>query len=320
MSARGEASLLPGTVFQARVERGAERGASSLLLRLVQGGAAAAIARAGLPDDGSSRAALVALLREGLAPDPRTLSRVRRAAARDAAAIARGERLQDEESALAARLEAKGIAASDERVAALSAESWGRGDGSADHRDGRREARPEIPAAEPASADAALLSAGIDVEKDFEAMIPADKASAVLGAFLRSLSERSGGDGGFLQLFNHAPGNDGSWIYVPFSFELDSVAFAGSFRLHLPCLRGGPGKIEARFEARCGDRRIPWSFDLDFGSPSRELRIESGNRDSANAAFGAMESLKAELARSGFSVVAHRPQSDAGVGGLDLDA
>ncbi|MDP3177103.1 MAG: hypothetical protein Q8M76_04315, partial [Spirochaetaceae bacterium] len=84
--------------------------------------------------------------------------------------------------------------------------------------------------------------------------------------------------------------------------------------------RGGPGKIEARFEARRGDRRVPWSFDLDFGSRSRELRIASGNPDSASAAFDAMESLKDELARSGFSVIAGRPSPDASVGGLDLDA
>ena len=98
-------------------------GAGGAPAPVAPGGAAALLSRLGLPDDGASRLALAALLAEGQRPEGPALRRVRNAALRGAP----GEEASWAE--LAARLEAKGLGATDAAVEALGDALSGEGGG-----------------------------------------------------------------------------------------------------------------------------------------------------------------------------------------------
>ncbi|HET7839084.1 MAG TPA: hypothetical protein VFL04_04950 [Rectinemataceae bacterium] len=313
LSASGPAGLQPGSLFRAKVESTP----GGLILRAMapprQAGAGMAeiLARSGLPDDRASRLALTALLGEGLRPQAPALSRVRRAFAR-----AGGE---GEESAsgselgrLAARMEAAGLGSEDGILEALAAEtglpSGSGGGGGAQGGDGSGTG----PGGGQKTAGRRLELAG-------------DELPAVLGALLRQTVLGSGGEGSLLNLFNHARGAEGSWIYAPFRFELDSVAFSGCFRVKLPLQMGGPGRIEADFEAtRRGSEPRTWSLGLAFGGSGRSalgIRANAG-RDKALAAAD-LAGFEADLAASGCSlklVSDEAGEDPLPASGLELDA
>jgi hypothetical protein len=324
--------LEPGTLLKARVERAGD----ALLLRIASKGgrdgissrdlapggaearAASAFSAAGLPNDAASRVALAALLREGMAPEARALARVRRAALRDAES-------GGEEADLAAKMEAKGMPSEDAALDEILAFLDGRGGG--EKGGGEKGAEPESEGRPPAEMDFRLPEDG-DLEKDFRVEVPEGGLPRFLGALIRMMSSRIGGECDSLSLFNQLRGPEGSWIFVPFRFDLDSVDFAGSFRIQLPYVRGGQGRFEAFFSASRGSTSEDWSFFVSFGggrAPSLRLETSGGAADSR--ARSRLDALAAELAGHSCSVHMGTRDGDKGVGlsgagalGFDIDA
>jgi hypothetical protein len=284
---------------------------------------AAIIAAAGLPNDQASRVALAAILSETLAPEPRVLSRVRRAALRDS-----GEGgLAD----LAAKMEAKGLRADadalDELIALSDARSDGDsgGDGAgaegSDARSGQEggDRHRGDPGVTPG-----VTVTPIDLSRDFRAELDEENLPRALGAFIRGLASRSDSGGGKLALFNHLRGKEGSWVILPFRFALDEVDFSGSFRIQLPYLRGGQGRFEAVFSASRGLESEDWSFFASFGGahPS-SLRLVKPT--SAKIPADRIEAFAAELAVLSCGLTVSESEasgaSSAGRrGGFDFDA
>lgn len=304
LTASSAAALEPGTVLKARVERSG----GALLLRLEderlrdpRGGLTAALTAASLPDDAASRLAATALLREGLALEPRALARVRRAALREAA---EGGELSE----LAAELESKGLPAEGEILEdVLSAYA-----GSSGERRG------------PGGSGSGGLPGGGEESREGErsAAIPESDLPRVLGAFLRELAMRAdpGAEGSALALFNHLRGPEGGCVIVPFRFALDAVDFTGSFRIQLPYVRGGQGLLEARFAASSGGASKDWSFSLAFGggrSSALGLRMPEGGAGRVE-----IGELAAELAPLSCSVRASTGRDETGprAEGFDGDA
>jgi hypothetical protein len=275
------------------------------------------LAAAGLPNDQAARAALAALLQEGMAPEARALARVRRAALRDGESGGEG-------TELAAKMEAKGMSADEEALGELLPFMGGRGGGGG-RGEGQGEARDEKEDAPPAAVPSLpgfSLPEALEADKDFRAEVPEGELPPFLAGLLRAVCSRSGGGSDPLALFNHLRGPEGSWVIVPFRFGLDAVDFAGSFRILLPYVRGGQGRFEAFFSASRGNSAEDWSFALGFGggrAPS--LRIDPpGGGAAESLARSGLDVLAAELAAHSCSVRTGGGGADRGEGGLDLDA
>ena len=286
LTASSSAQFEVGTVLKARVERSGEAVLLRMLVRDPHASAASLLTAAALPNDPAARAAIAALLREGIAPEARALARVRRAAQREAAD---GGEWTD----MAAKMEAKGIPAEGAALEGLmqgygSAFSGGDQDpGKGTDRGGGRERDQKT--------DVPNASRAFDPSRDFSQEVPEGELPELLGAVLRGLASRSGGDGA-LALFNHLRGPEGSWVFVPFHFALDEVAFSGSFRLQLPYIRGGQGRFEADFSASRGSASEDWSFSLSFGGGrAPALRIEGSEAGTGRVAGARIDELAAEL-------------------------
>jgi hypothetical protein len=317
-------SLEPGSLMKASVERSGD----AILLRMsgrepsspsqgqARTQASTLVSAAGLPPDTAAFSALAALLREGMAPEPRALARVRRVALQDD-----GERIK-----LAARMEAKGIPAEEEALDDLlrgsaAAPSFG-GRGASDSREGE------------ADAGSARQEGGAEfgnLERDIERSVPEAELPRVLAAFLRALATRAGGldddgpgrEGASLALFNHMRGPEGSWVIVPFGFALDAVDFAGNFRIQLPYVRGGAGLVEAHFSASQGAEPEDWTVLLAFGGGRDSmLRIEAPESRKSSMAGVSFDAFEAELAamRCSLSIGPRREAEGDGSEGLDVDA
>jgi len=333
-TARSERPLAAGSVFPARVLRregalvfqplpsrrssvGSPPAASGFPSLPVSRNDAAALAA---PD----RAILAALLREGVRPSAESVERLRRALRRAGSPGVLG----DEEASvdLAARMEAKGLPAADTAIDAILTGADGRqGHGGHDH-GGRRE-RPEerkesrAPAGEGgATVPIAPDMSPVDASRALSLDVPEGELPALLGALIRGIVFRSGGEGTLLNLFNHAKGPDGGWIYAPFDFELDSIAFAGMIRLRLPRIAGGPGRIEADFAARRegGERR--WSFGLDFGGGRPRLVLRCDEDEAMSASLSRLGEFRVGLAASGRQVEVSMAEGNAAPGDVDVEA
>jgi hypothetical protein len=272
-----------------------------------------------LPNDQAARSALAALLREGMAPEARSLARVRRAALRDGESGGEG-------TDLAAKMEAKGMSAEEAALSDILSFMNGRGGGGRSRDDGRgeegREAAPEALSPEEIAPKALAPSEAVDQDKDFLVEVPEDELSTVLAGLFRAIVSRAGGSCDSLSLFNHLRGPEGSWVIVPFRFELDAVDFAGSFRILLPYVRGGQGRFEAFFSASRGPSSEDWSFFAGFGggrAPSLRIDPPRGGAIGSRARSG-LAALADELAAFSCSVRLGDRGVDHGSGGLDLDA
>jgi hypothetical protein len=332
--------LETGSLLKARVERASE----GLVLRLLPREAderavaekaianKATLPRGSLPIDlrpgdssatAAALAAATALLREGVAPEARALSRVRRAALRDAD---QGGEAVD----LAARMEAKGIPAEEDALGALldlMGGPGGSGGGASEERDRRERAPGGEPNEDPSLEGSVEPWTSIDLERDFRVEVPEEEFPRRLAALLRAMSMRVGEGSDALFLFNHARGPEGHWLLVPFSFEADSVAFKGGLRIQLPYVRGGPGRIEAAFEVSRGSLTEDWSFFASFGGgrpPSLRIQAPRGSVV-GTLARSRLDSLARSLAPFACAVSfserdGERTASGAEGGGLDLDA
>jgi len=273
-----------------------------------------------------------------MSPDSGALGRVRRAALR-----AQGAGRDEAEGLveLAARMESKGIAADDEALSALDRAGDGRGGGSGpgsggDGQDGSASghSRGEEPGGFGREEPGLGLEGGFDLDRDLDLSIPSEGLPRALASFLKALATRIApssdaelaatalSDADRLGLFNHAKGRDGGWILLPFRFALDSVAFKGGLRIQLPCIPGGRGRIEARFDAETGDSGRAWSASLAFGGGARAALVIRAPEDMRGRRFRSrFESFARELAALGCAASAGR-EGEAGIvpGGVELDA
>jgi hypothetical protein len=318
----GVGALGPGTILKARVERSGD----TILLRLAardsRESVAAVLSASNQPNDAAARAAVAALLREGIAPDAQALSRVRRAALRQAAAG--GERTD-----LAAKLEAKGIPAEEATIdrlaqACASASSGGDGASTGGRGEGDRKKDGE-------KEKWRKYEAGTELPEHFlSRMVLEPDLPSVLGDLLRNFAIRTGsGDEAraSLALFNHMRGPEGSWVIVPFRFTLGRVDFAGNLRIKLPYVQGGPGRFDARFSASQGDIIHEWLCFLEFGG-GREasLRIVPPSGDAGREAWARLNLFSSELASIPCAVKVQSVEAFAseteglGIAGFDVDA
>jgi hypothetical protein len=246
---------------------------------------------------------------------------------------------------LAARMEAKGLAAEEAALDALALAGDGRnGDregrgGSPGDRPGGREDGPAGSADGTEESDPA---SDFDLDRDFARSIPESELPASLAAFIKALALRAGSEGSgtgdspkaageaptglggvkaeYLGLFNHAKARDGAWLLVPFRFALDSVAFAGNFRIQLPYVPGGPGRMQARFDASRGGSSRTYLASLSFGGGARPvLRVAAPEGEDSSRFRSLLAAFEAEMAVSGCAVLRGRADADADRG-LDLDA
>ncbi len=338
-AARSQADLSVGSLLRARVEHAP----GGLVFRLETALSAPSspgdallrydsiLRREGFVPDQLGRLAAAALLAEGLKPEAEALLRLRKAAASSQGPDTLEKRLR-----LGARLEAKGLGATAGAIDALvdamdgpagrggQGPSQGNADGQGQGGKGRSQSR-ELP-----GGAAPEESAG------------ADGLPPILGRLIKEacFGGRTEGNGpakdgddslsmaAILRLFNHARAAEGAnnWIIVPFSFALDSVAFTGSFRILLPCMPGGPGRIEASFRAGPGidgDAGSPaeardWDFALFFGAGKPRLVIGAEGRRKELERF--LPHLRATLAGSGCAVEMGFPQSRGLDGSVVIDA
>jgi hypothetical protein len=333
LKASSALNLEPGTTLRAKVDQAG----NGLVLRLADAASRAALDRqgatlaaSGLPNDQAARSALVALLRESVAPDPKALSRVRRAALRDS----EDGSLTD----LAAKMEAKGLGADaealDELSALTDARLGGRGASGGASGGAGGEGQGESGDREGGQAENALETnpakewdPGIDLERDFLAEVDEVNLPRALAELIRGLATRSGETGEKLALFNHLRGKEGSWVILPFRFALDEVDFSGSFRLELPYLRGGQGRFEAYFSASRGSESEEWSFFASFGG-ARPTSLRLVTPSSCKIPAGKIQAFAAELAALSCSLRVSDRETGEGVdpsasgrrGGFDFDA
>lgn len=339
--AESASPLSPGSTYSALVEKapagsaGAEKGGFVLRLELgrpVPDSLAELIAGTGLPDDALSRGAALALLGAGDAVERGNLGRVRRAALMGHSGADSMDRAE-----AAARLESKGLESSPEAVDALldardSASGGGRDQSRADLGEhgtsggagaqGGPRTAPSGKGAIPASSLRELSLPDPDSDPDGFAR--------GLGSILAELSRRSSMDGASLVagLANHAHSRSGDSVEFPFHIELDSVAFRGSFRILLPYMPAGPGRLDADFvasrrEADGSEKSSAWAFSLRSGG-GRNLLLLSSEK-SAGRAAPFIEALKRKLAASGcelrlVSGLKNSGDAEKEKGFLDVDA
>ncbi len=282
LTARAELSLSLGASFLARVETGPD--GESLFLRIEARGQAGLEGAAGpsgfdqllrdsgLVPDPAGRWAASALLAQGQKALPAVLARVRRAILSEPGS---DPKTLESRAGLAAGLEARGLASSPEAVDALVSLAEGRtgggggsGSGSSPDRD-QAHAQAQAESRVPAGREAPMNA------------LPPEEAEKLLSAYLRSLCLATAGSGAepsqasLLGLFNHARSPAGGPILIPFAFSLDSFAFSGVFRILLPYMAGGPGRIETRCRVQDqeGKEEKTWAFDLGFGGPRPQLSL-----------------------------------------------
>jgi hypothetical protein len=194
---------------------------------------------AGLTGDPLTALILRALMGEFLPLDPKNIARLRAAlskheadgdrAATLARALAKG--LDPEETADALEA-ARSMADAGARGSDGGAESGGAETGGRNHErespDGRR---PE-PASGGQSSENDSSAAGETVcgpgWKDF--LCPEPETDALAGLF-KFLAARSSSEPNAYQLFNARPSLRGRWIYVPYRFQREGVAFSGTLRI-----------------------------------------------------------------------------------------
>jgi hypothetical protein len=311
--------LEPGSTLRARVERSGDGLGFRIQPKEPPLRDTSFPALPGLPGDAAARQAAAALLREGLAPEARSLARVRRAAIREADS-------GDDALDLAARMEAKGIPSDEETLGELLMLSRGGGGSEG----GGGEGRGKRDEGGDRARGALRLEELVDLEEDFILDISEEEFPRRLARLLRAMTLRvgEGGEGGdSLSLFNHLPGREGHWIIVPFRFDADSVAFKGGLRIQLPYLKGGQGRLEASFQASRGSLAEEWSFFASFGGgrpPSFRIEAPRGGA-SLDRARSRLDALARSLAVFACSVhISERGEGGARsaflTGGFDLDA
>jgi hypothetical protein len=188
---------------------------------------------------------------------------------------------------------------------------------------------PERGGASPSSAGPEPLDPPDELDRDFSLEFSEEELPRFLARLFRAMATRVGEGGEALSLFNHLRGPEGSWVLVPFRFDVDAVAFKGAFRILLPYVRGGPGRFEASFTASRGALAEDWSFFLSFGgSRPPSLRMEAPQGSAAgDAALARLGELARSLVPHSCSVRAVARESGRapfgsgeGPGGLDFDA
>ena len=280
LEAKVSASLKPGFLYSARAERLPDRPAWVLhLLGPAGEGRVADFLRAsGLPGDQAAIMALRALMAENLPLDPRQLARLR------AALLKAG--VSEDRAAILARALAKGLDpeaflnALDPTDSGGGSPSGGRqeggdgaGDGAGDEQRGRgnedggktgnesgRRGGEEYEADPGRSPEAVPAVSWRELETpDTED----PKGTGVLAGLLRRLAGRTGDLSNPYQLFNSRSGPRGRWIYAPYRFEREGVAFSGTLRILIP--EGGLASSVLSADVRVedeGKRESRYEFSL----------------------------------------------------------
>lgn len=333
LTARAEGPLGLGSTFLARVETGPD--GESILLRPEPRGLAGAAGPAGPPGfdqllrdsglvpDPAGRWAASALLAQGQKALPAVLARVRRAILSEAGAEPRA---LETRAGIAAGLEARGLASSPEAVDALASLAEGRtgeggGSGGESPRGGTSKGRDQAEAPGPGSRET-LAPSEAAASGEGLGPLPLAEAEKALASYLRGLclatatAAAEPRQDGLLGLFNHARSPAGGPILIPFAFSLDSIAFSGVFRILLPYMAGGPGRIETRclVRDREGKGERAWAFDLGFGGPRPQLSL----LEAAGSAPG--EDLVRVLGESLLDLGCRVGLAQGGRSGLDVQA
>jgi hypothetical protein len=207
------------------------------------------------------------------------------------------EKLRDR-AAMAAHLEARGLASDARAVDRLEALASGGGDECHEDYGGRRDQTKED--------QVTWASAGEEEEPPTDSVATGEDEIAGIASTLARLAQRRTGpdrDGeeGLLGLFNHLGGRDG--VLLPFSFQYGNIAFEGSLLVELEHARGGVSSIEGRFAAFRPEAARPaereWLFVYQpKGRGLSRLRMEPpawGGRRDWKALAASLEASGCEL-------------------------
>lgn len=272
---------------------------------------AEALRSAGLPGDPLAALILKALMAEGLPLDSKTLVRLRSALSKQeshrdkgalmARALAKGLDPESAADALDAPSPLSGLGAGGEREAGTGGEdggnaaSEGRKRSSADAGRGRDgQDGKESPAF---ALGATVKNTGEFGWKDYPGL--GDDSLADLLAFLAT---RSSAEPNAYQLFNSRSAPRGRWIYAPYRFEREGVAFSGTLRI---LIQDGSGQLavlaaDIHTGAR-GSERL-YSFALRRGARGLSLSLSTGDERERERLSRKAVRLVRELSRRGCSL------------------
>ena len=288
--------LKPGLLYAARAFALPDRPGWTLRVQgpAGEGRAAEFLRSAGLPGDAASILALRALMAEGLPLDPRQIARLRSALLK--------KETGEERASLLARALAKGLdpGAYADALDGTAGPGYGEDGGDTGNRGGsggtgrggeedRRE--PGEPGGSPPGGGGSRGNAGGDPEdrgpKDGRKAVPVwrtfpgpegedPEGLRALAGLLRNLAGRVGDRPDPRQIFNARSGPRGRWIYVPYRFEREGVAFSGTLRILVS--EGGPAGavLSADVRVEVGGRTRDYEFDLR--GEGGDLRLEFSER------------------------------------------
>lgn len=337
LEASVSATLSPGIRYAARADRLPDRpGWVFRILGNAEGAREAdLLGSSGLPGDPSAVLALHALMAETLPLDPKSIARLR------AALLHReddGERADLLARALAKGLDPESLAEAVEGVGARSDSDGGRGrrsgpDGGGPGNDGGRpegeeagDSDSETPSPTgPASRDgfgsagSAGADAGMGIEappyesafaqpawKEFQPSGAGEeirKEGEGLAGLLPFLATRSDDNPNPYQLFNARTGPRGRWIYAPYRFEREGVAFSGTLRILVNEGSCASGLVSADVLAESDEGgRGSYAFVVRPYGQGVRLSLSSRDPSDARRLAGGLPDLTSDLAALGCSV------------------
>lgn len=308
------APLNPGSLYSARAER--QRDGAGWVLRVLgpagEGRAAEFLRSSGLPGDAASILVLRALMAEGLPLEPRRISELR-------AALLRKD-VSEERAALLARALAKALdpGAYVDAVDALSSRGEGDGFGDRETGGGRDEGSGSRQAPGEGRTDGGAGDGSAGSNRQGSGGDPggvgAGEASApiwteflgsegddpeglgALTGLLKALAGRTGDKPDPRQVFNSRSGPRGRWIYVPYRFEREGVAFSGTLRILVSQGNRFGSILSADVEVRGPGRFGRYDFDLRGSEGGLRLGIADRSEGSPRLLVDSLGDLERRLA------------------------
>lgn len=302
--------LSPGVRYSARVGRlpGDSGWVFHILGRASDLRTAEALRSAGLPGDPRAALILKALMAEGLPLDSKTLARLRSALSKQeshrdkgalmARALAKGLDPESAADALDALSPLSGPGSGGERKGGAGGEDGGNAASEGRKRSSADAGRGQEGNAGPAFAPGSTVKDdGKSVWKDYSGL--GDDSLADLLAFLAT---RSSAEPNAYQLFNSRSAPRGRWIYAPYRFEREGVAFSGTLRILIQDGSGQPAVLAADIHTGARGSERLYSFALRHGATGLSLSLSTGDERERERLSRKAVRLARELSRRGCSL------------------
>ena len=311
LTTRVSGPLEPGSMYSARAERLPDRsGWFFRVLGPVVEGRALKVPPAAPPSwDALTTLAVRALMSETLPLNPGNISRMR--------SILSRRELSEERTALAARALAKGLDPESMADALEAVQAYTDASGSRNGNSGGGDGGFERNAEKEADAHPSSGSAASEEGKP-ESGSPSGECPPVwreappvrakgddvreLAALLRFLAFRASDDPNPYQLFNSRSGPGGRWIYAPYRFTREGVAFSGTLRILVPEGSDQARSISADVLSEDEGRERRYSFRVLRSGGGYSLTLFSEDPSTRKRLAETAAALRRELDKNGCSV------------------